>query len=60
MTPLQQLAEDRLGMPLMKWIKNCRSKKMSHRDMVAALKQQTDLDVSKSSIYDWCRMNEVD
>lgn len=47
-------------MPLMKWIKNCRSKKMSHRDMVAALKQQTDLDVSKSSIYDWCRMNEVD
>jgi intein-encoded DNA endonuclease-like protein len=60
MTPLQQLAEDRLGISLVKWMKKCRSAKMSHRDMATALKEATGIDVSKSSIFDWCRTSEVE
>lgn len=53
MTPKQQLLEDRLGMALGKYLRQCRREGLSYRTISAVIEERTGIYVSKSSLASW-------
>jgi len=50
---LQLLIDTKLGFPVDKWIADAMQQKMSYRQMVDALYDETGVKVSKSSLHLW-------
>ena len=53
MTDKQQLIEDRLGMSLSKYLKQCRRGGLSLRSISKQIEAETGIFVSKSSLATW-------
>jgi intein-encoded DNA endonuclease-like protein len=48
-----QLVEERLGQELHKWIKSQQKAGLSYRQMSDLIREETDIEVSKSSLHLW-------